>query len=476
MASQVNTSSSRDEVPAGGNEYLSLLWHQRWFIIVFVGSAIITSLVLTYVYSEKYEAYADISYRAQEIAQFNRAQQTSSLGSPTPQAPFKVISQTLQEVLKSDAILIGTVKALRLDQKTADYEGPWYVVWYREAKDAIKEYGGYAWQLLKYGRIVEEDPVASAVEELRQNIKVRNRDSYVFQLQVRDKDPARAAQITDHLAQVLASWLLEFDRQPGRDRIDQLDAIMADKELRMQQVRSEIQELLSKNRLASVSAESETLTEEISQLNLDRSRLDGDIERHRSRLALINTKLAEKGRAVKSMETELGGRTEYIQPDDFRKLSSERVFEEVELKSLTAKRDSLSQAIAGATARLTHLPAVDSRLGALRLELGSLEREYAMVGEAHQEAKVTATSGVGEVRVLHAAAVPIAPVTPIKFYHVALAGGLGLLCAAGLTYLLAFLNIRVLFPSMGVRGRRQAGTELPTTEPADYIEEKSQNG
>lgn len=93
----------------------------------------------------------------------------------------------------------------------------------------IKEYGGYAWMLLKYGRIIKENVTAAAVEELRNNIKVKNRDSYVFHLYVRDKYPERAALITDRLGKILANWLLEFDRQPGRMRQEQLQTLLEEK-------------------------------------------------------------------------------------------------------------------------------------------------------------------------------------------------------------------------------------------------------
>ena len=52
------------------------------------------ALLLTYIYSEKYEAYTAISYRVQEVTRF-KLQQNEAMGSPAPQAPFKVIGATL---------------------------------------------------------------------------------------------------------------------------------------------------------------------------------------------------------------------------------------------------------------------------------------------------------------------------------------------------------------------------------------------
>ena len=77
-------------------EYIDLLKRQKGFIIVFCLSAIITSLALTYVFSEKYKAGTTIFYRDQEVTRL-KAQDTEAFGSPLPAPPFKVIGNTLQE-------------------------------------------------------------------------------------------------------------------------------------------------------------------------------------------------------------------------------------------------------------------------------------------------------------------------------------------------------------------------------------------
>lgn len=427
------------------------LVRQRWFIAVFVLSAMATALLLTYVYSEKYESSTAISYRVQEVTRF-KAQQSEAMGSPAPQAPFKVIGQTLQEVLRSDAILGDVVAALHLDEKLPPPEGTPFKVWYEQTKQRIRDAGRDVWMLLKFGRIVKEDPTMRAIQDLRDNLKVSNRDSYVFQLDVRDRYPDRAARIADHLAQVLAAWLLEFDRQPGRSRADQLKALLDEKESTMRQLRKEIEFLLTENQVASVPLEIERLTVNLSTLQLEASRLDGDIAQVQQRQLSVDSKLAAKERILADSGAATGKPepatpVERIAPDDFRKLASQKVFEGVELSSLLAKRAALQTSIDSISTRLRKLPGIQNRLDALKLSLASTEREFAMLNDGYQEASVRATSPVSEVRVLHPAVVPTGPVAPIKVYHVLLAGALALLFATGLVYLLAFLGIGILFPS-----------------------------
>lgn len=431
-----------------------VLSDQRWFIIVFVLAALITSLALTYVFAEKYESSTAISYRVQEVTRF-RAQQNEAMGSPAPQAPFKVIGATLQEVLVSDAVLRDVVLALHLDQKQAQIRtGPWYKVWYETTKDWVREYSGYAWKLLKYGRLIDDEPVASAIAELRSNVKVTNRDSYIFNLAVRDRYPDRAARIVDHMSGVLASWLLEFDRQPGRSRADQLRVLLDQKGADLARRRKEIETLLTDNRVSSVQQDGDRLTEHLFSLQLEVSRLTSDIARAKTRLATIDTKLQVKQRMLGaasgagSAPAAAGDAFENIPPEDFKRLASERVFNDLELRSLIAKRDALQGTADGLSARLRKLPAVQNRYDTLRMELAAVEREFTQLNDGYQEAAVRATSPISEVRVLHPALLPTNPAAPIKVYHVLLAVALGLPLAVGFVFLFDFLGFtRLLAPA-----------------------------
>lgn len=448
---------------------------QRWFIIVFVVAAVFTSLALTYVFAEKYESSTAISYRVQEVTRF-RAQQNEAMGSPAPQAPFKVIGATLQEVLVSDAVLRDVVLALHLDQKQAQVRtGPWYKVWYETTKDWVREYGGYAWKLLKYGRLIDDEPVASAIAELRSNVKVTNRDSYIFNLAVRDRYPDRAARIVDHMSGVLASWLLEFDRQPGRSRADQLRVLLDQKGADLARRRKEIETLLTDNRVSSVQQDGDRLTEHLFSLQLEVSRLTSDIARAKTRLSTIDTKLQVKQRMLSASSgagaapMAAGDAFENIPPDDFKRLASERVFNDLEVKSLIAKRDALQGTADELSARLRKLPAVQNRYDTLKMELAAVEREFTQLNDGYQEAAVRATSPISEVRVLHPALVPTNPVAPIKVYHVLLALALGLPLAVGFVFLFDFLGFtRLLAPARPGRAaipRGAPASSTPATAP-----------
>jgi len=254
------------------------------------------------------------------------------------------------------------------------------------------------------------------------------------------------------------------------------------KKAEMNRVRREIETLLETNHVASVQLETERLTVNKATLQLEATRLDADIARARARQTSLESKLALKQRilsgtaATGTTVAAAGpanppltvGPVEHIQPDDFRKLSSEQLFEGVDLASLIAKREALQSSLDSVNDRLLRLPEVQTRLDALRVALTSVERDYSLLNDSYQEAAVRATSPVSEVRVMHPAVVPTGPVAPIKVYHVLLAGALALLLAVGLVYLLSFLGISIFFAPPA----KDADGPEPGAAPAQPAERK----
>jgi len=208
---------------------LEVLAREKAFVGVFCLSAALTALALTYVGSEKYEASTAIFYRPQEIAT-SRPSEIQSFGAPMPAPPFKVIGRTLQEVAVSEVVLRPIVLELGLDHETKPQGGAWYTRLYHAVRETAIDWGSRAWMLLKYGRVVEEDPLVKALIRVRDNVSVSSEDSYVFYIRVRDKSAERAAQIVDKLAQRLVDWLRDEERKPGDEKRQQLGEQIADKQ------------------------------------------------------------------------------------------------------------------------------------------------------------------------------------------------------------------------------------------------------
>lgn len=455
------------------------------FVAAFVLAAALTALLLTYVYSERYLAEVAIEYRPQEITRL-RAPEAQSFGAAVPAPPFKVISQTLQELVGSEVIMAGVVDEFDLARVDRQYSGPWWKIWFARAKDWVRDVGGDLWTVLKHGRLIEKDPIEGAITDLRKNVKLRNRDSYVFALSVQDRSPDRAAAIANRIAEMLIDRLRNSERLPGAAKLDQMSTLLRSKADEIQALRQSLEALHKRYRVVSLGTEIERGAERESALALELSKLDAEIARARERLSQVVLKQSQKrslalaplpmASAPSDVQADrpAEGRATPISPDDFRRLASERVFDEVELNGLLAKRSALLGSVRELQDRLRLLPDMQTQLDSQRMRLAAAERDFMQYTDAATEASVRAGAVLSEVKLLSGARAPSQPTGPIKVYHVGLAVLLGLPIAVGLVYLLTFFNVRVFFASQGWRGRRPDQTS--TGGSVDVAEAQAHGG
>lgn len=419
---------------------LAPLLEQLGFVAVFVLSAVLTAFLLTYVYSERYETFSVLTFRPQE-ADANRVTPPQAFGSPVPAAPFKVIGQTLQELARSPELLSMVVAEFNLDDKTRVYEGPFWKVWLLQLKDQVREFAGDLLMYLKYGRVIEADPTIEAMKKLAKNVHIRSQDSYVFTVLVRDQFPLRAAAIADRIAEILVDQGRDEERRPGQLRREQLEQQLAEKSRALAEARTELDRVLTGNRLVSIDMETQQLIERRSKLLLEAAQLRAEIKRAEQRLAAVERKQAMKGTVSATGKLTLPANAEPIQPEDFQRLSTQKVFGDVELAGMRAELGELDVTIRAISARLDELPGIHRRIDELRLILTTLERDYARLADAHQDALLQATGLTSEISVQTVALVPYEPVSPIKLYHMVLAGMLSLFFSVGLVYVLTYFEV-----------------------------------
>ena len=167
-------------------DYTKILAAQKAFILVFCISATLVSLAITYFVSEKYVTGTTILYTPTATIQL-RAKGTETFGAPAPTTPFKVILQTIRDAAKNEIVLRPVVKKLKLDQEIEAQYGTWYMKWYEESKTWIKTRIMELKSILKYGRIIEEDPTVSAIVKLRRNMDIAStKDSFIYILTVKE--------------------------------------------------------------------------------------------------------------------------------------------------------------------------------------------------------------------------------------------------------------------------------------------------
>lgn len=445
-------SSRRLWTPPPHLKYVELLARHRRFIIVFTGTAMLTALALTYVFSEKYRSGVAIFYRHQEVT-LMKAQDLQAFGSPAPNTPFKVISTTIEDIVMSEALLRPIVLDLNLHVSERVYNGPWYSDAFKRAKDFVKSTLKDAWGILRFGRIIEPDPVFATIQGLRESVSVVNNDSFIFSIIVDDSEPVRAAAIANEIGRRLVAFLREQTTELGGTTRQQLADLMREKDQQMVRYQNEIEALLEAHNMASVTEEVARGMERFSALELQRVQLEVSIQNERSRLAAIDRALDRRNSGS-------------LQPSDVERLRSESVFVDVNLAGLIAQHESIETSLSALRDRLQALPALQLRLENLQTHREGVKRDWVQLLDARQEAELRETKLRSEVSVLHDATVPTTPISPVKIYHVGLAGMLGLLASSSLIFVLSYFNIRIFFGSAGISGRR-AGKTRPVGSMSD---------
>ena len=441
--------------PFSAEEILRPLRENRGFIAIFVLSAVLTALALTYAYSERYRSEVTIFFKPSEVTHLS-SHSIQALGSPFPYTLFKVVAQTVIGLVDSDGLLRRVVLELRLDAKEPkDFSGPWYIRLYKELKYWLAELAGDAWQLVKWGRFIEEDPVEQAIAQVRKSIKVRNDDSYVFTLQVTAKSPERAAATADALGAALVEVLAQDNRRASSKRGEELATLRNAKLREIEGIESRMQNLLANLGVASIQQEIEAVTGRASTLLQQRSDTIADLQQSEGKEAELGRRLALSGIQPVAQQDGAGlRRSNRITPDDYAKLTSDKLAAGVATAALRARLGSMDRLYGGIVPRLQQLNAAQAEHDLMSTQLQAAKRDYAALNDSYQETVIKNASGQSELHIQSKATLPNEPVSPVKIYHVGMAGFLSALIAIGLAFVFDYFGIRFFPPPAGGRHRQ----------------------
>jgi len=295
------------------------LREHRAFISVFILSAMLSALVLTYIYSERYRAETTIFFKPSDVTRLG-THSTMALGAPLPTLPYKVVTQTITGLMDSDQLLRRVVTDLHLDaEEPKDFSGPWYIRYYKELKDFLADCASDLWKIVRFGRIINEDPVNKAITDLRKQIKVRNEDSYVYTVQVTGKTPQRAVAVADELGAALIDLIHRDDQRAATGEIKKLATLRDDKIEEIKGLETRMRDLLAGVQIASIKEEIDKLTALSSQLQQERSNTTADLRQSEAKLAALGEKLRLPSAPVALAEGD-GAATRRPKPDRCRRL------------------------------------------------------------------------------------------------------------------------------------------------------------
>jgi len=296
-------------------------------LTLFVGSAMASSLLLTYVYSERYSATTTILYRPNEAVRFGPQNNQTALGFPVPLLPFEVLGQTISHVGTSERILRPVVEDLGLNRPDTRRRTGLAAYWHR-GKEAVKDACGKAWQVLKHGRIIDEDPTSKAIVELAANTKIdTTRKEYVATLSVSDKDPVRAARIVDRIGEELVAFMETLSVGSAKQQGKDLDAQLARKKREIDHVRAEVEGLRASGGFINLEEATSLSLKTAEDLEQELLKNEADLCAARAKLVSI----ADQRKALEPMQ-----RSSESTSDDpvFNRLRGMKASDEVELRGL----------------------------------------------------------------------------------------------------------------------------------------------
>ena len=477
--------------------YLEIVARSKYLILTFCGSAALTSLAMTYVMSEKFQAYTTVQYQPTESVSF-RPKERDALGFPTPLVSLESIGNTLDQMVKSDVALETVVRTLRLDVKRPRPPSNFFVSTFHTVKDTVKEYSGNTWQLLRYGRLIEKNPFAEAVTNLRKNVSTaRTAKAYTFQLAAIDSDPATAAKIADLLAATLDDFLEQARLRLAREGREGLAARLRDNEAEIAALRARLDTFKRASKVSSLPEELSLKLKTVAEFQEESARARNELQALQMKRAELDRQLAAQNQLVKfdststqnpvveemrlqlaKLEVErsglLGTFTEQHQvvkaldaridqvraklatesgsvvssestraSDIYQKLLADRLATDADIESVRARQEAYNRSIAQETAGARSLTSKEQELTDLSVRLVASERSYVLINEALEEARIAESRVTSDVAVLHPATVPRAPVRPNKILHVSVSAILSLLLGIGLAFVVSFFDTSI---------------------------------
>jgi uncharacterized protein involved in exopolysaccharide biosynthesis len=209
----------------------------RRYVYLIVALCIVTTLAgygisfFSPLIPEKYDASAIVLVRPHHP--INIEPNTSSkefLDFPVAQTPVvETASKTYIQIIQSPALIGEVVRELKLDQKPPKEEtagGNVFAQIYASMKalsDDMESYLRDAVAIVRYGRLLKEDPFTKAVNDVSKGLVLKSyEDTYVFEIKYSDDDPQMAADVANTIARLFIEFMNTIRSSEAKDSADRL--------------------------------------------------------------------------------------------------------------------------------------------------------------------------------------------------------------------------------------------------------------
>jgi uncharacterized protein involved in exopolysaccharide biosynthesis len=378
-------------------------------ILMIVGICITATVVgygSSFLMTERYTASALVLVRPQQSIKIDTHKADKEfMDFPMSQSTsVETPSKTYIEIIKSAELIGKVVRNLDLDKEKKTEGGRLSkfmppaikMVW-----DGLKQSLEDMVAILKYGRVIDDDPFTKAVKGVQDNLSLKSReDTYLFEIKYSAKDAQLASDVANTTAKTFINYMEEIRQSES------------------QHIRDHLKEQL-----------------EQSQRQLESARESLENYKKTQAVFLYETEYNSKLKVISELEVELAKLEDAL-------VGSQSTLSAV---SLTAKRARLIKSLNEMKAGLLPLPGIEREFKRREQDVKVALTAYEIVEKEFKEADIKHSSPMPEVRLVSQAAQPNLPSSPLRGM-IALIGALGgLVVGIGIAFILEYVN-------RGVRG------------------------
>jgi uncharacterized protein involved in exopolysaccharide biosynthesis len=361
--------------------------------------AMCVGLGLAYVLPEQYESTALVIVRPFEDIKFNSSD-ADKKGIPafpaSLTAPVDAPSKTYMEVIKSPAVAIKVVEALRLDVKKPKKTDGWIESLQEEgkawARGTLRAVGNY----IKYGREIPASAFDLAVEDVERNLVVAARkDTYAFAITYRAGDPKEAAAVANKAAEIFLERSSEAYRSESARAREFIETQVRESRQALEHARADTMAYKKSGGTFELTTEYNEKLRNISDLENTLAKTEGRLAGRRLVDARARIKYSPVATATNAEIAELKGQ------------------------------------ILSLRLQLASYPSKETKLNDIRLAERIAEQNYEFYRKQYEEARVKESATVTEIRIVSRAVPTLYPVKPLKFVYAGMSFATAMVLAIG---------------------------------------------
>jgi uncharacterized protein involved in exopolysaccharide biosynthesis len=222
-----------------------VLRRRAWLIVALCVVAALAGYAGSFLLTERYTASALVLVRPQQPIQIDGRNLDKSLYDfpATASMPVETPAKTYIQIIKSEALIGGVASSLGLSGAVDNRHSFWSKFIPTYLTDGAEQDFKNAVEILKYGRLIKDDPFADAVKEISDNLTLDSiEDSYVFRITFAGRTPQMAAEVANRLAN-------SFTALMEKNRLSEVEAIRDDLKSKLDESRQQL--LIARERLES---------------------------------------------------------------------------------------------------------------------------------------------------------------------------------------------------------------------------------